>query len=174
MIHLGCIWLGPAWKIRGSFYSAASMLIHLSTLPSSPLPFRPFLFCWGLILPDHKTPPNLFVQFFLSDGNEVYHFFWDGTVGGWMWRIETSLRRRSLHWIEITSPVGGCKTQRSAGRHRAGLTGLLSNLAIVSEGLFFGLLSHYAVMVAIFCLGIWLFHGGNKCQNVFELGIYHL
>lgn len=79
-----------------------------------------------------------------------------------------------LHWDEITSLVGGCKMQHSAGRHQAGLTGVFSNLTIVSEGLFFGLLSHYAVMVAIFCLGIWLFLGGNKCQNVFKSSIYHV
>lgn len=50
--------------------------------------------------------------------------------------------------------------QRSTGRHQTGLTGVFSNLSIVSEGLFFGLLSHYTVMVAIFCLGIWHFLGG--------------
>lgn len=69
--------------------------------------------------------------------------------------IETSVW--SLHWAEITSAVGGCKMQRSPGRHQTGFTGGFSNLTIVSKGLFFGLLSHYAVMVAIFCFGIWIF-----------------
>lgn len=78
-----------------------------------------------------------------------------GWIDQWMEDRETPVW--SLHWAEITSPVGGCKMQLSPGRHQTGLTGGFSNLAIVSEGLFFGLLSHYAVMVAIFCFGIWIF-----------------
>lgn len=87
---------------------------------------------------------------------------------------DPSVETLSLHWTEITSPVGGCKMQRSAGRHQTGLTGVFSNLTIVREGLFFGLLSHYAVMVAIFCLGIWLFLWGKTCQKVCESSIYNM
>lgn len=79
-----------------------------------------------------------------------------------------------LHWAEITLLVGGREMQRSAGRHQARLKEVFSNLTIVSEGLFFGLLSHYAVMVAIFCLGIWPILQGNTLQNVLKSGIYHL
>lgn len=79
-----------------------------------------------------------------------------------------------LHWAEITSLVGGRKMQRSAGRHQKRLKEVFSNLAIVSKGLFFGLLSHYAVMVAIFCLGIWLFLKGNTRYNVLKSSIYYL
>lgn len=49
-----------------------------------------------------------------------------------------------------------------------------SGLTIVSKGLFVELLSYYAVMVAIFCFGIWLFLWGCTCQNVFQSTIIHV
>lgn len=105
------------------------------------------------------------------------HFFRDGLVDVWVEgdrdpRVEAP--SPGLHWVQITSTVGGCKPPLHPGRQRAGLVGVFSNLAIVSEGLFFGLLSHYAVMVAIFCFGICPFcGGGNTCQKVFESSLYH-
>lgn len=77
--------------------------------------------------------------------------------------LEVSIELRLHRWLVAA------ETQRCAGRHRAGLTGGFSNLAIVSEGLFLGLLSHYAVMVAIFCLGIWLFLGGKHMPECFYI-----
>lgn len=152
------------------------MLIHLPTPrfhpPLNPLPVLLRLCSF------RSYDPQLWHQF-VSDGNEVCHFFgvgMEGSTHGWMdgW-TDPSVEALSpgLYWVEITLSVGGCKMLRSPGRHQTGLTGVFSNLTIVSEGLFFGLLSHYAVMVAIFCLGIWLFLGGNTCQNVFESTIIH-
>lgn len=97
----------------------------------------------------------------------------DQGMDGWHRDPTVWVLSPGLHWVEITSPAGGCKTLDSPGRHQARLTGVFSNLTIVCEGLHFGLLSHYTVMAAIFCLGICLFLWGNTCQNVFESTIYH-
>lgn len=141
------------------------MLIHPPTLPLKLPSFAqsfPVLF-WFLFFLIIRTPPppNPFTQC-VSDGNKVYPFLqgWNGQISGWIdgGDIETPVQRLSLQVsIERRLHCRLVAVKCSAGRHQTGLTGVFSNLTIVSEGLFFGLLSHYAVMVAIFCFGIWLF-----------------
>lgn len=86
---------------------------------------------------------------------------WMGGRGGWR-----EPRGGPSLWVSIEQRLHRRLVAVKCGRHQTGLRGVFSDPTIVSEGLFSGLLSHYAVMAAIFCSGIWLFFlRGDACQD---------